>query len=629
MAPEKALADALYWLDAEKQGLTQLTPRARAECHRIIRAHKYTMSTQTTEEKPTTTNGQTAIQSARPGEPSQIELIQKIPLDRVHISAVNTRHPKPAEVAELTQSIKTFGQTTPAIARPHPKKSGHFELAAGARRRVAAEAAGLATLDVIVRQLNDNDLEETILIENLQREDPDPKAEVKLLDRLVKRGIQTAEQISAHLGKPKHWAVRRLQLLKVIPELRNQWENDDDTGHSLGIGHYTADMMALLGSLAPDTQKLLVAKQQYGGFVNYDLRDIESRPALEKYITKAIMCRLADAPFDLKDKRFFVKGCGPGCASDSSKQAGLFDTINDKDARCLNCACFQSRLALFRKAQFDEMTKELKKDEKGKLRFVYSREEGMDPRRPSKIQLGNNVAEVTEKQWGEKIGQADDKGAERVVLVTGDGKMRLGYLKKERMTYSGQPVKSKKKSLDTRKKILQSRRWDIVRKSLIDLVLASSVKQVSVDVVDLVPIFGFSFNAEPHRGEKYSNKLWEMFDARKKKGYEMPANQEKINYAICGSYMHRARTSYSHRGAVTIKDRDEAIWHGLKHVIIDQLLHFRLSSEIISDHGVTDIERVGKLMKFDTAKAKKEADLIIPPPKTWGKVDVHTLEPLK
>jgi ParB/RepB/Spo0J family partition protein len=569
----------------------------------------------TTTEEPKT-NGQT-------------EQIQKVPLDRVHISEANTRHPKPAEVSELTQSMKEFGQTTPAIARPHPKKKGHFELAAGARRLVAAEAAGFTTLDVVVRELDDATLEETILIENLQREDPDPRAEVKLLDRLVKRGIKTASAISAHLGKPEHWVIRRLQLLKVIPELRHQWENDDDTGHSLGIGHYTADMMALLGSLAPDTQKLLVRKQQHGGFVNYDLRDIETRSKLEKYISQNVMCRLADAPFDLNDKRFFVKGCGPGCASDSSKQAGLFDSITNKDARCLNCACFQSRLALYRKVQLDGATKDLKKEEKDKLRFVFSREEGVYDRRPNEIMIGNKRVGVDDKSYGETICKSDEKDAERVVLVTGDGKLRLGYLKKTSYRGYSRPTKPRKKSLDTRKQILQSRRWDIVRKTLIDLVLASNVKDVTVDPIDLVPVFGFSFNSEPMRSEKYNNKLWAMFDARKKTGFEMPRNDGKINYAICGSYMHHTRGRWNDRSSVHIKDRNEAIWHGLKHVIIDQLLHFRLASEIVTDHGVTDIERVGKLLAFDTAKAKKEADLIIPPPKTWGKVDVHTLEPLK
>jgi len=40
-----------------------------------------------------------------------------------------------------------------------------------------------------------------------------------------------------------------------------------------------------------------------------------------------------------------------------------------------------------------------------------------------------------------------------------------------------------------------------------------------------------------------------------------------------------------------------------------------------------DIERVGKLIGFPVAAKKKEADLTIKVPKTWGAgLDVHTLE---
>ena len=566
------------------------------------------------------------ITTEEPKTNGQTEQIQKVPLDRVHVSEANTRHPKPAEVSELTQSMKEFGQTTPAIARPHPKKKGHFELAAGARRRVAAEAAGLTTLDVIVRQLDDSTLEETILIENLQREDPDPRAEVKLLDRLVKRGIATPSAISAHLGKPEHWVARRLKLLDVIPEVRKQWESDRDNRFS----HYSVDMMELFGSLPKDTQISLFKSND-----TYWLRHPRSRADLQKALEQQVFCKLSSAPFDLNDKRFFVKGCGPGCASDSSKQGSLFDMSGGTgDGRCLNCACFNARLGKWRAFRLEELQKanEIKKD----LSLIIATQGYYTDRQSMRIG-DRNVIAIT-PSYGQKIVyEKPKKGESQQVYVTNTTgtKFRVGYLVKGRESYSGgggssmTRTKPKKKSLETRKTILQSRRWDIVRKQLIDLVLASNAKAVTVDVIDLVPIFGFGFNCAPLRTERYNNKLWGRFDARKKKGFEMPRNEDKINYATCGNYMHHTIDHWSQRGTETIKDRNEAIWHGLKHVIIDQLLHFRLASEIVTDHGVTDIERIGKLMGFDTAKAKKEADLIIPPPKTWGKVDAHTLEPLK
>jgi ParB/RepB/Spo0J family partition protein len=576
------------------------------------------MSTQTTEPPQTASNGET-----------EKEIVHRLPLDRCLISEQNTRTlPKKTDpgIVELARSIKHTGQTTPGIVREHPKKKGFYEIGAGARRRVAAEVAEKNTFDAVIRKYNDDDFEILILTENLQREDPDPREEVKLLDRLAKRGITTTSAISAHLGKPEHWVARRLKLLDVIPELRKEWERTDDQG--LGISHYTVEMLSMLGALPKATQESFLKRNQYKQFENRELDDIGSAAGLRKYLDQEVSCLLSAAPFDLNDPKFFVKGCGPGCASNSTKQAGLFDFgETKKDARCLNCPCFVSRIGKWRKFNVDELRKAngIKKE----LRFIVDKTYINENR----ILIGSQEYQLHNRSYDEKIltSQPQKGESEQVIVVDERGeKFHIGYVVKDR-TYGGGSSRSKsqKKSLETRKKILQSRRWDIVRKTLIDKVLTSSEDDVTVDVVDLVPIFGFGFNAAPLRTEKYKNKLWARFDVRKKKGFEMPKNKDKINYAICGNYMHDTLDRYSQSGTVLIKDRNQAIWHGLKHVIIDQLLHFRLASEIITDHGVTDIERIGKLLGFDTAKAKKEADLQIPPPKTWGKVDVHTLEPLK
>ena len=386
----------------------------------------------------------------------------------------------------------------------------------------------------------------------------------------------------------------------------------------------------MLGSLNVATQKSLLEKENNWYLHSNHFGRINSAADLQRYLSSNVTCLLSACPFDLDDKRFFVKGCGPGCASDSSKQENLFG-LGGKEARCLNCACFHARLAKFRQWQIEELKKkhEIKKD----LALV-SEEHGYGSR--NTVTIGSQKFSAPNLSYDEKIVKTKpEKGdPQPVYVVSKDGhKISLGYLVKDRAgggrVGSAKPKKSPTAALADRKRILQSRRWDIVRKKLIDLVLASRAADVSVDVVDLVPIFGFGFNAAPLRTTKYDNKLWTRFDARKKAGFEMPKNEAQINYAICGNYLHHTIDRYSQRGTEKIKDRNEAIWHGLKHVMIDQLLHFRLVSEIIGDHGVTDIERIGKLLKFDTAKAKKEADLQIPPPKSWGKVDLHTLEPIK
>ena len=52
------------------------------------------------------------------------------------------------------ESVAQFGVLAPAIARPRPE--GGYELIAGHRRLRASQLAGLETLPVIVRQMDDD-----------------------------------------------------------------------------------------------------------------------------------------------------------------------------------------------------------------------------------------------------------------------------------------------------------------------------------------------------------------------------------------------------------------------------------------------------------------------------------------
>ena len=71
-------------------------------------------------------------------------------------------------MVETAESIKEYGVLVPAIARP--REEGGYELVAGHRSHRASELAGLETMPVIVRNL-DNDAAVIIMVDsNLQRE---------------------------------------------------------------------------------------------------------------------------------------------------------------------------------------------------------------------------------------------------------------------------------------------------------------------------------------------------------------------------------------------------------------------------------------------------------------------------
>ena len=72
-------------------------------------------------------------------------------------------------MSEMAESVKQYGVLSPAIARPLPE--GGYELVSGHRRKRACELAGLETMPVIVRELDDDAAAILVVDSNLQRED--------------------------------------------------------------------------------------------------------------------------------------------------------------------------------------------------------------------------------------------------------------------------------------------------------------------------------------------------------------------------------------------------------------------------------------------------------------------------
>lgn len=78
---------------------------------------------------------------------------------------------------ETVESVKEYGVLVPALARP--REDGGYELIAGHRRKHACELAGLATMPVIVRDI-DRDAATIIMVDsNLQRENILPSERAK------------------------------------------------------------------------------------------------------------------------------------------------------------------------------------------------------------------------------------------------------------------------------------------------------------------------------------------------------------------------------------------------------------------------------------------------------------------
>ena len=86
---------------------------------------------------------------------AQRERVQEIPLDQLKPFR---NHPfkvrDDQRMLDTVDSIREYGVLVPAIARPDPE--GGYELISGHRRKRGCEMAGLQTMPVIIRDLDDD-----------------------------------------------------------------------------------------------------------------------------------------------------------------------------------------------------------------------------------------------------------------------------------------------------------------------------------------------------------------------------------------------------------------------------------------------------------------------------------------
>ena len=131
------------------------------------------------------------------------------------------------------ESVEQYGVLSPLIARPRPE--GGYEIISGHRRQHAAQLAGLETLPVIVRQMDDDAAVLLMVDSNLQRENILPSERVfaykMKLEALKNQGarsdltsVQVApklstEKIGEEVGMSKDNVKRYIRLTNLVPEL--------------------------------------------------------------------------------------------------------------------------------------------------------------------------------------------------------------------------------------------------------------------------------------------------------------------------------------------------------------------------------------------------------------------------
>ena len=166
---------------------------------------------------------------------AQRERVQEIPLDQLkpfRNHPFKVRDDK--RMLDTVDSIREYGVLVPAIARPDPE--GGYELISGHRRKRGCEMAGLQTMPVIIRNLDDDAAVLVMVDSNIQREELLPserafayKMKLEALKHQGARSDLTSSQLGTKLradellaqqaGESRNQVQRFIRLTELISEL--------------------------------------------------------------------------------------------------------------------------------------------------------------------------------------------------------------------------------------------------------------------------------------------------------------------------------------------------------------------------------------------------------------------------
>ncbi|WP_425995249.1 ParB/RepB/Spo0J family partition protein [Caulobacter sp. DWR1-3-2b1] len=140
------------------------------------------------------------------------------------------------DLVELSNSIREKGILQPILVRPAPGAAGEYQIVAGERRWRAAQRAGLRTVPIMVRELDDLAVLEIGIIENVQRADLNILEEALSYRVLMDKFDRTQENIAQTIGKSRSHVANTLRLLALPDEVQQHLVSGElSAGHARAI----------------------------------------------------------------------------------------------------------------------------------------------------------------------------------------------------------------------------------------------------------------------------------------------------------------------------------------------------------------------------------------------------------
>jgi ParB/RepB/Spo0J family partition protein len=275
------------------------------------------------------------------------EIIQHLALSELIRSVTNRKTFTPQTMQEMADSITEKGVLQPIIVRPvdsiedeEPrataiKAGAKYEIVMGERRYRGSKLAGKADIKAIVRTLNDHEALMMQVIENAQREDPQPLEEAEQYNGLLTSGKTTIEELAAKIGKTRTFIYQRISLLRLPEKAKT----------ALRSGKLSLPVSLLIAripnSAVAEEATTRILKGDYHG-QPFSLNEVH------RFILQECMTQLKNAPFDPKDKTLVPEaGHCAACPKRSGNEKELFADVGRADV-CTDLTCFRLKCAAAR-----------------------------------------------------------------------------------------------------------------------------------------------------------------------------------------------------------------------------------------------------------------------------------------
>ena len=152
--------------------------------------------------------------------------IREIPLASLHTFRNHPFQIHEDKLEEMVESVRQYGVLVPGIARMRPQ--GGYEIIAGHTRKAACELAGLDTMPMFIRNLNDDEATIVMVDSNIQREDIFPSEKARAYSMryyaMKHQGIKgdkgsSLDIMSEETGENAKKIQRYIRLAKLSDEL--------------------------------------------------------------------------------------------------------------------------------------------------------------------------------------------------------------------------------------------------------------------------------------------------------------------------------------------------------------------------------------------------------------------------